>query len=99
MTAEFAILLPALMILSVPALSAVGWQAQQLKLWNAAGVVVRAASHSEPNPEKLAGQLVAGATGEVKFDENIVCATVQVRSPIAFMPHPIAKLCTRVGGL
>lgn len=98
-SSEFAVALPAVLLVTLPLLSFVALANQQVKLWSIAGVVVRAASHLEPQPEQIAGKLLPGAKAQVEFSGQVVCATVYGVSSVDWFQLGKAKLCTRVGGL
>lgn len=98
-TSEFVLVLPAVFILVLPFLGVVGWQFEQVKLWQVAAVVARAASHGEPNPTEWATRMVSGSAASVQVSSGLVCATVTGSSGAAtLLGHPGVKICTRESG-
>lgn len=79
-TAEFAAVVPAVLLVLGCCLAAVQVAGLQLRLQDAAAVVARASARGEA---VAIGSLVAGATSSVAREGRLLCVTARVSSPLA----------------
>ena len=77
-TAEFAIALPAVILVLVACLSGVQIAGQQLRMQDAAAVAARAAARGDST--NIAGRLLPGAKVDVHVDGDVICVTVRMTS-------------------
>ena len=84
-TAEFALVLPAVVMMVVALAAATGFSAAQVGLQEAAAVAAREAARSgDPASARRAGELISGgARFAVRFEGDAVCveATRKARAP------------------
>ncbi len=98
-TAEFAVALPAIVLVLAACLSALGIVGQQLRLADAAAHAARSIARGEPAPTAAsrAQREVAGAMLEQFSDADLQC--VRLTAPAAFGLTVSAQSCALAGGL
>ena len=101
MTAEFAAVVPAVILVLAMSLGGLQLATRQLQLQDAAALVARSAARGGP-VESLVGSLVPGAAARVEHRANLVCAQVSVAgtplSAILGSVNLTASSCALAGG-
>jgi hypothetical protein len=94
-TAEFAIALPALMVVLACCLAGMQVAGAQLRLQDAAAAAARSLARGEP--PAVAAQLVPGAAVSRSADGDLVCATLSVRAS-GMLPLGLRATSCALGG-
>jgi antitoxin component of MazEF toxin-antitoxin module len=103
-TAELVLTLPAIILITIIAISAMSLQSTKLQLINVAAMVASAVARGEP--AELIDQLVATAGENVQFEleelEDSICVKLSVAAPIAGIEigflELVEKQCARAAG-
>ena len=98
-TAEFAVALPAVILLLAFCLSGLRLAAVQVRVQDAAAVAARALARGD-HPSDLVSQLVPGSTVSRSRDGDFVCASVRTATPVAPLLRItlVASSCALDGG-
>ena len=99
--AEFAIALPAVMLVLILGIGALGTSARHVRLQDAAADAARLAARGEPD-ERVHGILaaaVAGAIGEIEQRGELVCVTAAATAAVGLPITVSATSCALAGGL
>ena len=96
-TAEFALLFPAVIGVFLVLIQLLALQVERVQLAQVAGVAARAASHLMPYREaqKLVKQISSDVDLEISHDAEVVCATVTKAGLMKLQE----TICTRMQGL
>jgi len=95
-TAEFAVALPAVVMVLACCLSGMQVAGQQLRLQDAAAVAARSLARGD-SPDHAVSRLAPGGTISRSEDGDLVCATVSVGSVVFGLPLS-ARSCALGGG-
>lgn len=96
-TAEFALLLPAVIAVFMLMLQLLALQVERVQLAQAAGLAARASSHLVDHIEvqQLVRKIAPDATLIIEQDAELICATVTKPGLLVLAE----KICTRVQGM
>ncbi|MFZ7087080.1 TadE family type IV pilus minor pilin [Curtobacterium sp. RRHDQ10] len=81
-TVEFAVALPAVLVVVSLALGVAAAAGLQIRLQAAAAGIARAAGRDDPDDRGLAAAIAPGASVTVAGRGSVVCATVERRAPV-----------------
>jgi Flp pilus assembly protein TadG len=94
--AEFAVAVPAVMLVLACCLGSVQLASQQVRLQDAAAVAARATARGDPVD---VGRLVPGASAAIESGGELVCVTATVHGPGLFGALTLtARSCALAGG-
>ncbi len=98
-TAEFAVALPALVLVLAACLSGIAVTGQQLRLQDAAALAARTLARGSP-PEPLVARLLPGARVSSEADGDLACVTLTLSVRVtALLPLTLtARSCALAGG-
>lgn len=99
--AEFAVVLPAAVLVVLLAVSALGASARQVRLQDAAADAARLIARDEPagRAESVVADAVAGATASIAHRGDLVCVTAAAPTGIPLVPATLsASSCALAGG-
>ena len=96
MAAEFAVAVPAVMLVLACCLGSVQLASQQVRLQDAAAVAARATARGDPVE---VGRLVPGASAAIESGGELVCVAATVHGPGLFSAITLtARSCALAGG-
>jgi hypothetical protein len=99
--AEFVVALPAVMLVLILGVGALGASARHVRLQDAAADAARVAARGEPDERVRAilSAAVAGASGEIEQRGDLVCVTAASTVSVGLPLTLIATSCALSGGL
>ena len=95
MTAEFAVAVPAVLLVLAACLGGLRLGAERLRVVDAAAQVARAAARGDDDAASAAGRI--GAAAEVRRSGDLVCADVRLAVPLLGLPVPLAATSCALG--
>ncbi len=95
MTAEFAVAVPAVLLVLAACLGGLRLGAERLRAVDAAAQVARAAARGEGGATAAAARI--GATGAVRREGDLVCADVRLAVPLLGLPVPVTASSCALG--
>jgi hypothetical protein len=98
-TAEFAVALPAVILVVTLGVAALGAGARTVRLQDAAADAARLVARGESADRALAVVAAAGGTARVEPRGDLVCVTAQAPASIPTLPPSTATACALAGGL
>ena len=94
-TAEFAVTVPAVLLVLAACLGGLRLGAERLRVVDAAAQVARSAARGDAGAEAAAGRI--GATAAVRRAGDLVCADVRLAVPLLGLPVPVSASSCALG--
>lgn len=102
-TAEFALVLPAVCMVLAIAIGGLGLQVERIGLVGAASNAARALARGEPNNQAVDAALPRGVSAQISHQGHLVCVTVYKEVSIMALPEALFRIeetqCSRMAGL
>ncbi|KAA9152063.1 hypothetical protein F6B41_01055 [Microbacterium lushaniae] len=98
-TAEFAVALPAVLLVVVFGVAALGAGARQVRLQDAAADAARLVARGESPDRATAVVAAAGGAADIEPRGELVCVTARAPSGLPGLPPAAATACALAGGL
>ncbi|MFJ6652793.1 TadE family type IV pilus minor pilin [Microbacterium sp. NPDC091313] len=97
--AEFAVALPAIIVVVALGVGALGLGARQVRLQDATADAARLIARGDDAARAAA--VVAAVGGAARFESrgDFVCVVAEAPAPMPFLPPPSASSCALAGGL
>ncbi|MGP3534751.1 TadE family type IV pilus minor pilin [Microbacterium sp. RD1] len=99
MTAEFAVALPAVLLVVLLGLGALGAGARQVRLQDAAADAARLVARGEEPARAMALVAAAGGSAAVEEGGDLVCVVARAPAALPGLPEAVARSCALAGGL
>jgi Flp pilus assembly protein TadG len=99
--AEFAVALPAVVLVLILGIGALGASARHVRLQDAAADAARLAARGEPDERVHAvlAAAVSGASGEIEQRADLVCVTAVATASVGLPLTLVATSCALAGGV
>lgn len=98
-SAEFAVALPAILVVVALGVGALGLGARQVRLQDAAADAARLAARGEDPARAIAVVAAAGGSARLEDRGDLVCVVAEAPASLPLLPPPHASACALVGGL
>ncbi len=102
-TAEFALVLPAVCMVLAIAIGGLGLQVERICLVGLASNAARSIARGEPENQVVGDSLSHGVSAQVSNQGNLVCVTAYKEVSIMALPEALFRIeetqCSRMGGL
>ncbi len=97
-SAEFAVALPAVLLVLLFGLGALGAGARQVRLQDAVSDAARLVARGDDAGRALALVAAAGGSGTVQERGELVCVLAAAPAPLPLLPAAAASACALAGG-